>query len=268
MYRPKTFAWPKPPKAAFPYIDKVRRLPFKRYLTLPFAKQSYRITEGWFYSREENSLHHAWGHAGVDFELPKGTNVLAAAYGWAMSSYHRRVLTNKDGKPLQYKGKSVEMGLGYFVQIYHPETKRYTLYAHLEKVDPKIPYSPARRLKSGNITPSNIKVSPDSMPKHFRFVWVERGEKIGEVGDSGLCWGYDDFPSRPDSQQFPSWDEFHLHFEEVARDEKGTKRAPRDPYDIYWLAEKYPSSNLPQNLKNLGPRSLWKLRNGWPSFDR
>lgn len=235
---------------------------------MPFGKQPYRVTEGWFYSRWENTVHGLWGHAGVDFELSRGTDVMAAASGWAMSSYYRRPYFDKKGKPLLYEGKRIEMGLGYFVQIYHPEVKRYTLYAHLGKVAEKIPYSPARRLKNGKIVPANLKVSPEKMSKHFRFVWVKRGEKIGKVGDSGICWGYDDFPQRPNPKKFPTWDEIHLHFEELARDLKDGSRQkmPRDPYDIYWLGDKYPDLEREENIKYLGLKTLWRLEKGWPKF--
>lgn len=269
MYRPKKKSkWPKLPEAAFPYIDKVRKhIPIKRYLTMPFSKQSYQVAEGWFYSKWENSVHGLWGHAAIDFKLDRNTDVLAAASGWAMSSYSRRPYFDKNRKPLLYKGKHIEMGLGYFVQIYHPEVQRYTLYAHLSKIIEKIPYSSARRLKNKKIVPANLKVFPKKMSKHFRFVWIERGEKIGEVSDSGICWGYDDFPTRPDPKKFPTWDEIHLHFEELSRDlEDGSRKAPRDPYDIYWLANKYPDSKRKNNIKYLGPKSIWKLKNNWPKF--
>lgn len=269
MYRPKRkFKWPNPPETAFPYIDQVRaKIPAKKYLTMPFLKQPYRITEGWFYSKQENKVHGLWGHAAIDFELSWGTDVLAAASGWAMSSYSRRPYFDKKGELLLYKDKPIEMGLGYFVQIYHPEVQRYTLYAHLSKIIEKIPHSPVRRLKNKKIIPANLKVAPQKMPKHFRFVWVKTGEKIGEVGDSGICWGYDDFPERPDPEKFPTWDEIHLHFEELSRDLKnGSRMAPRDPYDIYWLAEKYPDSKRTENIKYLGPKTLWKLENSWPKF--
>ncbi len=269
MYRPTgSFAWPNPPQGAFSYIDKVRRLLVKPYLTLPFRQRSYRVTEGWFYSKYEYEIHLLWGHAAIDFELPRGADVLAAASGWAMSSYHRSNYTGEDGRPVKYKGKEIGIGLGYFVQMYHPETGRYTLYGHLGSVDSKIPYSPARRLKDGRISPANIGRRPEEMSKHFRFVWVERGDKVGEVGDSGVNWGYDDFPDRPDPSKYPSWDrDTHLHFVELTRDLRdGSLSSPRDPYDIYWTADKYPDPERKGNISFLGPKTLWRLKNGWPEL--
>ena len=41
---------------------------------------------------------------------------------------------------------------------------------------------------------------------------------------------------------------------------------PRDPYDIYWLGDKYPDSERKENIKYLGPKTLWILDKGWPEF--
>lgn len=213
-------AWPEISEEVAKYIERMRSLPVVPYLTLPFEKQSYKITEGWFYSQEEYEIHGLRGHAGIDFELPLGAPVLAAASGFALASYQIRDL-----------GK-LKMGLGNFVSIYHPEVKRYTVYGHLDKIEEKIQ-----------------KVEVNELLDESRFVWVERGEKIGTVGQSGFE---------------PIWDEVHLHFEEIARntetqdlEKRGTRAAPRDPYDIYWTAEKY---------DHLGEKQLWILESGKPKF--
>ena len=237
MYRPEgEFDWPKPPLESWAYIDKVRAIEVKPYLALPFAKRDFQITEGWFYSKEENEIHGLWGHAGIDFGLPLGTEALAAAAGWAMAGYHIRDLGR------QYLGKPMKMGLGNFVSIYHPEAIRYTVYGHLGRV--------ADKLKLTSL--DNLKVTPEEMSRQGDFVWVERGEAVGTVGDSGFE---------------PKWDEPHLHFEEIARDlqnedlaKRGSKAAPRDPYDIYWTADKYPGE--------MGPKQLWDLDGGRPKFVR
>ncbi|OGI14458.1 hypothetical protein A3K63_04935 [Candidatus Micrarchaeota archaeon RBG_16_49_10] len=275
MYREASmFKESPPPERYFPYIDKVRRiLPAKRYLTMPFPEQPFGVTEGWFYSAEENRIHGMNGHVATDFELPFGTEVLAAAPGWAMASYMRKPLFGRDGLPLTYEGKPITTGYGYFVQVYHPETRRFTIYAHLNEISREIPYSLPYRLEDGGFEPSNLKISsllPFMVPLLIspkRFRWVERGEMVGRVGDSGNCWGFDDFPARPDRRKYPSWDETHLHLEEIARfPGTGRKILPRDPYDIYGRGDEYPDSFKVEGVRDLGPKASWLLENGLPKF--
>lgn len=274
MYRKKDdFEPPSPPARYFPYIDKVRRLPAERYLTMPFAKQPYDITEGWFYSLEENGIHGMNGHTAVDFQLPLGADVLAAAPGWAMASYMRIPVFHKDGNARQHKGKRVEIGYGYFVQVYHGH-RRFTLYGHLSEISKIIPYFPPRQ-HSNSFLPPNLGISsilpfmpPRLIEKLPWFARVERGDVIGKVGDSGSCWDYSDFPDRPNREEYPSWDEAHLHLEELSRFPfTGRKILIRDPYDIYKRGNAYPDTKNPKNIEQMGPKSLWILDNsGWPKF--
>lgn len=237
----------------------------KPFLNLPFYKQLYTITEGWHYSEEEKSIHGFSGHSAVDFRLPRSTPVLAAADGLAVASYFAYPLKKMD-QPVLYQEKQIWFGLGYFVQIYHPQNNLYTAYGHLEKVAPAVLFH--KPIKKGEkYWPVGHKIKPENLT-HYRFAkFVTAGEVIGFVGDSGLNWGYEDFPKRPDPQKFPSWDEVHLHFEVFERYGSRKKKRYFDPYGIKSVAEDYPNSyksDLP-----LGQKSplLWNMDiNNLPKF--
>ncbi len=114
-------------------------IPFKPYLIFP-VKEHSKLTEGYIYSQEERALHGNFWHRGIDIEAPYGAPVYAAASGFAIAGYHRYVLRNQDKTLRLYKTEPMGNGLGYFVQIFHPEKVskipggRITQYGHLSKV--------------------------------------------------------------------------------------------------------------------------------------
>jgi murein DD-endopeptidase MepM/ murein hydrolase activator NlpD len=241
-------------KAIRNYVERLRQLDSTPYLTLPIKRQRFKITEGWFYSEEEKKIHGREIHGGIDFKAKLGKPVYASVSGWATSSYHNRPVKNKDGSERLYKGKPITNGLGYFVQIYHPENGRYTQYGHLGKIVQKIPFGKPRKRKD-TYYPYGYKIKPENMENSKYYVWVNQGELIGYVGDSGLCWGYKDYPQRPNPSKYPSWDEVHLHFEEFSRNKKGIKKQLRDPFNIYSTFKDYP-----KNTNQISKNTLWELQ--------
>ncbi|MDD2785336.1 MAG: M23 family metallopeptidase [Patescibacteria group bacterium] len=224
-----------------------------KYLALP-VRGKYRITEGWLYSDQEKKIHGLDFHGGVDFAQPRNSPVFAAADGWAIASYSLNpFFDEKTGKLRRFRGKIVGMGLGNFVQIYHPQTKRFTQYGHLEKISEKIPFAKPRKLKDGRLIPMGHKINPRDLKNYPKAIWVRCGEVIGYVGDSGLTWEYNDYPNRPDHKKHPSWDETHVHFEEFVRNSRGAKQR-RDPFAIYDTNEKYP---WPGHKGRKGDDGLW-----------
>lgn len=189
---------------------------------------------------------------GLTLRQKEESRFMLPAGGWAISSYHNRPVKEKDGSIRIYKEKPISMGLGYFIQIYHPENKRYTQYGHLEKIVKKIPFATPRKRKD-SFYPYGYKIRPGDIKNSKYYVWVNQGELIGYVGDSGLCWGYKDYPQRPDSKKYPSWDEIHLHFEEFSRDKKGKKIQQRDPFNLYKTYQHYP-----KNIQEISKNTLWK----------
>lgn len=234
----------------------------KKFLSLPVSENSYVISEGWQYSKEERSIHGISNHLGIDYACHRGTKVLAGSSGWAIASYKNRPFINeKTGEEVIYKGKKITCSRGYFVQIYHPETDFFTEYYHLEKNAHTIPF--AKPVKHGNtFLPVGNDLQAHEYETYKMAVWVEQGDVIGYVGDSGLTWGYEDYPKRPDPDKFPSWDETHVHFKVSTRDSKG-KEKEFDPYDIYKSFSFYP---WPSHNKVMGKNHLWqKIKKGLPN---
>lgn len=240
------------------------------YLAAPLDSHTpLKITEGWGYGLFERSVHRAKVHAGLDLELPYGTNIYAPCEGFAMSTYQYAPLTNGDGNLILYEGKDISLTLGLFVQIYNPRANRFVQLAHLSRVmvpfsEPAVGYDQ----KNGIVTlsPRNHTVKIADMPAHPKFSWVETGQKIGESGVSGLYWGYlqgyrdflDNLPGptvTADPNKQRSWDEWHLHWWERYRSQvTGTVGWQRDMLDLYGgEGEQYMG---PKNSIFIGPEPL------------
>lgn len=258
------------------------------YLTLPFAratliesvksygdksfnaKRLYDVTEGSFYSRAETKIHGYKIHGGIDYHAPYGTPLVAPCDGLAMASYHSFQLTDEQDKPRMLDGKEIYFGLGYFVQIYHPETNRFVVLGHMSDVDPAIPFS-LPVFDEGDWNPTNHTLRIEELGSHPAVVNVQRGQEVGKLGFSGLRHGYADYregeirPVQIDPTKLKSYDEPHVHFEEYFRDQtNGRKRAQRDPYDIYLTARNYPT---PTRHRPMGPEPLFHIdENGLPIF--
>lgn len=223
----------------------------KPFLCLPFSEGTkFTITEGWYYSDQEKAIHGYETHYAVDFATDRGTPVVAAADGLALASFHSAWAKK------EHQGKKVGFGLGRFVQIWHPEAKLYTMYAHLEKIADGIPY--VVPIKQGEMwNPTVVNQTVDKVIAQCKP--VKKGQVIGYVGDTGLAWGYEETPTmRPDPKQFFSWDETHLHFEVYDRDDRGIKKNRYDPFGVYGKADAYTA---------LYKGGLWLLtKNNQPRF--
>lgn len=238
----------------------------KPFLHLPFQKHKYRVTEGWRYSEEEQAIHDFKGHGAVDFALPRGTPVYDATNGIAISSYSCRLI-KRQSKLARYKGKLVGVGLGYFVQIYHPSRKLYTAYGHLQKIAPGIAFHHPHE-RGHVLWPVGHKVKPAALKSYAFAAKVKKGQLIGFVGDSGLTWGYNDYLARPDPKRFPSWDEVHLHFEVFVRVGSRGKKKYFDPYGIKGVFKDYPDSYR-KGARFIQNKTLWLLdEHHRPKFTR
>lgn len=222
------------------------------YLRLPVKSKDFFIEEGWLYSVLEKRIHKSAVHRGTDFKLQRGTPIVAAHGGWAIASYHHNYKYVRN-KIVYYKGRPVGFGFGYFVQIYNPKNKRWTLYGHLQKTKGRLAFIKPSGAFPRCSTPA-MRAPAGFMVKHG--TRVKAGEVIGWCGDSGCTWGYGDYPKRPSPKKFPSWDGVHLHFEEFTKDGRGNRRDWRDPFGLYKSFRSYPKS-LGKRTNTRGRSWLW-----------
>lgn len=249
------------------------------YLTFPFKKTDYDITQGWIYSQKELDIHHANPiHAAVDIYVPYGTKVISPADGYAIASYQTswvregadyKELAKSDNeeykKPIRiYQGKPIRLGIGYFIYLYVPSVNRFLEFAHLSEIAPAIYFGPPEfDPKTESWDPQNHLVSIEDMPASPYVVKVKKGDYLGKVGYSGLTWGYDDYiegldrPMVLDTNKYKSWDIPHLHLEEFyINQETKQKGWQRDPYAVYDTFEHYPA---PARKGIMGKDPLWIL---------
>lgn len=234
----------------YPIIEG-KEVPADPYLTLPFREADlegqYDITEGWRYSQEEHAIHGFVNHYAIDIAVPFGTQVVAPADGYAMSTYQTFWIKNDDGTTRTYQGKPLRFGLGNFVQLYVPSVNRFVQLGHLSDVDPAIPFS--LPIADGeDWTPTNHTLKIIELQNHPMVVKVKKGQFLGKVGYSGLAFGYEDYeagatrPVQIDPKTQKSWDEPHVHLEDFYRDQStGLKIANRDPFGIYSTRIDYPT---------------------------
>ncbi len=220
----------------------------KKTLDFPLKTSKFKITEGFYYSDQEKAIHGLKLHGGIDYAVPRMTPVLAAADGFAYAAYQWAPLDNRK----EYKGKTIGMGYGFYVRIYHPQfdSKKhgsmFTTYGHLTKPANKIvwhkPICENEKLFQSQAFRKKFKLLKNKRNATF----VKKGEVIGYVGDSGLTWGYKDYPKRPNPKKFPSWDEVHLHFEVYTRKHPLEKKRHIDPYQISKKGSAYQSQKVRQ----------------------
>lgn len=103
-----------------------------RFLSLPFD-EDHVILQGWRYDTPIKPGEDPFRHEGVDYAVPLGTNILAAASGRAKSFY-----------------EAGEYAYGNYVVVEH-ENGSYTLYAHLETVSGRINSDDWTQVSAGDI---------------------------------------------------------------------------------------------------------------------
>jgi len=119
-------------------------------LTLPYKNQATPLWQGWIYDT-------GGYHGGIDYGCGCGTEVVAAADGYAISWY--QPYNPRDPEDYSH---------GEYVLMYHPSIGRYTLYAHLSSWASYIP----RRNRT-------------VYKQNDGWVWVSRGMKVGTAGKTG-----------------------------------------------------------------------------------
>src|SRR3989338_763494 len=204
-----------------------------KFLTTPFHDPLVKLQQAWYYYPKDTRNHFG-------FDFIKGVtdqscspwqsfDIVAASSGWAMRDRQ-------------------DEGFGNFVIVKHRETDDnghniFTLYAHFEDngIVPTIP--------------QDNRFSPD----YSKWIWVERGEKLGRAGASG-------FSSCNCTCT-------HLHFEVFTKsyNDRSSSDYRVDPFDIqnvmtdvgyrYYYPSYFPEGT---EYQGMGPHHIWK--NGFPSM--
>lgn len=266
----------------YPVIEG-KEVPATPYLTLPITSEvgkEWDITEGWFYSQEEQRIDGETQHSALDIQAPYGTAIAAPADGYAMSSYYTYSFTDQSGNPILYEGKQIGFGFGNFIEMYVPEVNRFIVLGHMSEVDKTIPFSKPVLYQGNGWYPTNHNLLISELKNSPYYVKVKQGQLLGRMGHSGLSWPYDPLyhgesepPVFRNEKDVPSWDETHVHMEDFyrAQDPDINKRIKgwyRDPAAVYWTFEEYPSPKRPE--KKFGKDPLFILPQGstLPQFAR
>ena len=240
------------------------------YLLPPFDRGiQYTILAGWLYGAEEIASHGIAGHGAIDFGLAWGTEVRAAAAGFALATWDEYHVLDQDGQPKLQRGMPMTFGQGLMIQIYHLNG-RYTQYAHLSRVAGNIPFhAPVEDSGTGDLLPQWLRLPVHAYRRANMARWVEAGEVIGYVGLTGCANGlrtYDLWSKQGTDEQLinsthrPEYMADHLHFVEFRRMLNESRAAQRrDPFGLYGLSELYPSSVARWSSQLPGQRhhSLW-----------
>lgn len=229
------------------------------------------IEAGYLYSPEEAAMHGIGVHRAIDFALARGTEIVVPADGWAVCTYGETQLT-KDGEPrligmeeaLRYtdhllmrppedkEGPWPAWFGSFVVQIWHGQG-RYTQYAHVDWVNPRVPFYAPIEKENGDLGHHPILRATVADYKHGKAVKVKKGELLATVGMTGCGWGRRCYETaglgadgRPDfrNSDYTYWDRPHLHFMTFGK-RVGKKRSASevwDPFGIYGDGqERYPA---------------------------
>ncbi|GEM_PF-5923451 len=215
------------------------------------------ITEGWIYGPHETEVYGGYNeHHAVDFAVPTGTPVLAAADGLALASFEEVPIRYPGLQARTWRGQPIFWGLGLFVVILHKKGL-VTCYAHLHQL--------SDRLQAAYILPhdrsSDEVVAPFAAlnARDFRHTYhaakIKAGDIIGYSGITGMGKGvrtYDDWLA---GKPYAVNDEEHVHFAVSTLPAVTASTQYIDPFGIHGLAEAYPSYD--ENWSVL-PHSLWR----------
>lgn len=227
------------------------------------------IATGFSYSQAEIAIHGVLTHNAIDFDVPRGTKILAPADGYYIATYGEELLVGEDGKPrLLSRAQALETNPankdinpppgegefplylgGYTIQGWHGNG-RYTQYIHVDWVDPAIPYYPLRQVRNergeatGDLNNSPmLRANVAEYRKPGVAAFIKAGAVIAEVGMTGCGWGTRcyDFAKlgpggRPDFRgtDYTYYTEPHLHFNVFGRRSPRTRNATLiDPFGIY-----------------------------------
>jgi hypothetical protein len=246
------------------------------------------IATGFEYTPAERAVHGVKTHNAIDFDVARGTPVLAPADGYYVATYGEVLLRNDDDMPRSLslaeakRGNPSNLDLQppksgtrwpiYFgsmvVQGWHPPG-RYTQFAHLDYVEPSIRYYQPEAEGNGDLKFNPILRVPTATYRRTNVAsWLKAGALIGVTGMTGCGWGERCYErarfgrgGRPDFRQadYTYYTSPHLHFMVFSRRSTAKARPPLafwDPFGVYKdITAGYPTGPLATWSQT--PRSLW-----------
>ena len=237
-----------------------RTPPFEPFLEPPLPDDAdWRISQGWYYEPELFDLRD---HGAIDFAAGRGTEVRAAADGYAVATYEEYLWKDEGSASSgsakepptvkQVDGEPVYFGAGLVVQIWH-ERGRYTQYGHLHSCSEHIPFF-APRVEQDFIHPDKLRVPVSEYP---RIAYkIRTGEPVGAVGMTGMGKGRRTYEDWAAGREYAQYEPDHLHFVVCGRRAPRSRKAETyDPFGIYGTAKEYPGDT--KTWPKL-PGTLWK----------
>lgn len=231
----------------------------KPYLHRIFSeKESPSITEVWTYGPEESEIYGGFSnHQAIDFAVPTGTPVLAAADGFALASFNEVPIRYPDHYARTWHGEPIYWGYGLFIIILH-ENNLITVYGHLNTLEPSLMvngmYVEPLEAANGDVNTSILELRRNEIGDKYPKIRVKAGQVIGYSGITGMGLGKRTFDDWKAGRPYRVNDEEHVHFAVSAMPGPGAEDAEQfDPFGIYGDLELYPSyktdwSKLPNSL--------------------
>jgi murein DD-endopeptidase MepM/ murein hydrolase activator NlpD len=212
------------------------------------------IVEGWIYGQEETKVYGGYdAHQGVDFAVPTGTPVLAAADGLALASFEEVPIRYPGSDVRTLDGEPIFWGLGLFVLILH-KNGLVTYYGHLHRLADSLQAAYCMpQVSPGAVMPPHIGLDRKDF-RRYGAIRIPAGEVIGQSGITGMGRGtrtYDNWLRR---KPYTVNDEEHVHFAISSLPALSTEAVYIDPFAIHAYAPSYPS--YADNWSRL-PGSLW-----------
>lgn len=229
--------------------------PFLSRIFQPSVKPD--ISEGWTYGVEEAEIYGGYtAHEAVDFAVPLGTQVLAAADGLALAGFEEVRIRYPGNTPRTWQGEPVFWGYGLFVVLLH-DNGLVTVYGHLHRISPVIwnqTYTEPTQHPNGDVTSPLPSLGRKEFQKVYAAVKVKRGDVIGQSGITGMGIGAPTYPDWLQKRPYRANDEEHVHFAVCTLPALDAATAYIDPFGIHGYAAAYPSWETDWSAL---PNSLW-----------
>jgi murein DD-endopeptidase MepM/ murein hydrolase activator NlpD len=201
-----------------------------------------RIVEGWVYSAQEARVYGGYtAHQAVDFAVPAGTQVLAAAGGIAVASFEEVPIRYPGPQARTWRGEPVFWGHGLHVVVIH-SNKLVTVYGHLQRLAPELDpaYALPTATADGDILSALMPLRAEDVKTARRTVRVKAGQVLGLAGITGMGAGQRTYDNWLNSKPYRSNDEEHVHFAVSTLPSMAPETTYIDPFGIYGFAPDYP----------------------------